>query len=70
MGVFPIRLRRLDESASITVFEKGPYNSFANCGLPYFIGGVIPTVVFGWALDCRRITCSFQVRSSSESSSM
>ena len=31
------RLRRLDESAKITILEKGPYVSFANCGLPYFI---------------------------------
>ena len=31
------RLRRLDERAEITVLEKGPYVSFANCGLPYFI---------------------------------
>ncbi|MCK5882075.1 MAG: CoA-disulfide reductase [Bacteriovoracaceae bacterium] len=35
------RLRRNDESAEIIVFEKGPYMSFANCGLPYYIGGVI-----------------------------
>lgn len=35
------RLRRLDESAHIVVFERGPYVSFANCGLPYFVGGVI-----------------------------
>ncbi len=35
------RARRLDEAASIVVFERGPYPSFANCGLPYFIGGVI-----------------------------
>lgn len=35
------RLRRLDETAEIIMFEKGPYISFANCGLPYFIGGVI-----------------------------
>lgn len=35
------RLRRLDESAEITVYEAGPDVSFANCGLPYFIGGVI-----------------------------
>eukprot|EP00708_Paratrimastix_pyriformis_P002356 GAFH01001102.1.p1 GENE.GAFH01001102.1~~GAFH01001102.1.p1 ORF type:complete len:592 (-),score=231.32 GAFH01001102.1:198-1913(-) len=33
------RLRRLNEAASITVFEKGPDFSFSNCGLPYFIGG-------------------------------
>ncbi len=31
------RLRRLDETAEITILEKGPYVSFANCGLPYFI---------------------------------
>lgn len=36
------RLRRLDERAEIHIFERGPYVSFANCGLPYFIGGVIP----------------------------
>ncbi len=31
------RMRRLDETAEITLLEKGPYVSFANCGLPYFI---------------------------------
>nr|HPN65656.1 FAD-dependent oxidoreductase [Candidatus Goldiibacteriota bacterium] len=35
------RLRRLSETAEITVFEKGGYVSFANCGLPYYIGGEI-----------------------------
>ncbi|NTW86768.1 MAG: FAD-dependent oxidoreductase [Holophagaceae bacterium] len=35
------RARRLSETASIVVFERGPYVSFANCGLPYHIGGVI-----------------------------
>ena len=35
------RLRRLDEKAEIIMFERGEYISFANCGLPYFIGGVI-----------------------------
>ncbi len=35
------RLRRLDESAEIVVLEKSGYVSFANCGLPYFVGGVI-----------------------------
>ena len=35
------RLRRLDESARITVIERGGYVSFANCGLPYHVGGVI-----------------------------
>lgn len=36
------RLRRLDERASITVYDRGPFVSFANCGLPYHVGGVIP----------------------------
>ena len=35
------RLRRLDESLEIVIFEKGEYVSFANCGLPYYIGDVI-----------------------------
>ncbi|WP_255306727.1 FAD-dependent oxidoreductase [Actinobaculum suis] len=35
------RLRRLDENASITVVERSGYVSFANCGLPYYVGGVI-----------------------------
>lgn len=35
------RLRRLDETAEIIMFERGEYISFANCGLPYYIGGEI-----------------------------
>ena len=35
------RLRRLDEKAEIIILERGDYISFANCGLPYFIGGEI-----------------------------
>jgi NADPH-dependent 2,4-dienoyl-CoA reductase/sulfur reductase-like enzyme/rhodanese-related sulfurtransferase len=35
------RLRRLDESASILLFDRGPYVSLANCGLPYYVGNVI-----------------------------
>ena len=35
------RLRRLDENAEIVLFERGEYISFANCGLPYYIGGTI-----------------------------
>lgn len=35
------RLRRLEESADIVVFERGPEVSYANCGLPYYVGGVI-----------------------------
>lgn len=35
------RLRRVDETADILLLEKGPHISYANCGLPYYIGGVI-----------------------------
>jgi NADPH-dependent 2,4-dienoyl-CoA reductase/sulfur reductase-like enzyme/rhodanese-related sulfurtransferase len=35
------RLRRLDENIEIIMFEKGPHISFANCGLPYYLGNVI-----------------------------
>jgi NADPH-dependent 2,4-dienoyl-CoA reductase/sulfur reductase-like enzyme/rhodanese-related sulfurtransferase len=35
------RLRRQDEDAEILVLERGPYVSFANCGLPYYVGNVI-----------------------------
>lgn len=35
------RLRRIDEQAEIIMFERGEYISYANCGLPYYIGGTI-----------------------------
>lgn len=35
------RLRRLDESAEIVLFDRGPHVSFANCGLPYYVGNII-----------------------------
>jgi NADPH-dependent 2,4-dienoyl-CoA reductase/sulfur reductase-like enzyme len=35
------RLRRLDEQAEIIMLERGDYISYANCGLPYYIGNVI-----------------------------
>ena len=35
------RIRRLDEAAEILIFERTEYISYANCGLPYYIGGVI-----------------------------
>ena len=35
------RLRRLDEKADIVILERGEFISFANCGLPYYIGGEI-----------------------------
>ena len=58
------RLRRLDESAEILLVERGPYVSYANCGLPYHVGGVIEkessllvateqTFRAQFAIDCR-----------------
>ena len=38
---FAARMRRLDETAQITVLEKSGFVSYANCGLPYYVGGVI-----------------------------
>ena len=38
---YAARLRRLDETAQIAVFDRGPHVSFANCGLPYLVGTVI-----------------------------
>lgn len=35
-------LRRLTETAEITIYERGANVSFANCGLPYYVSGVIP----------------------------
>ena len=35
------RLRRLDESTELVLLERGEYVSYANCGLPYYVGGVI-----------------------------
>ena len=35
------RLRRMDEQAEIILFERGAYVSYANCGLPYYIGDTI-----------------------------
>lgn len=40
-GSCAARLRRLDEKAEIILVERGPYVSYANCGLPYHVGGVI-----------------------------
>ncbi|HVM66429.1 MAG TPA: FAD-dependent oxidoreductase, partial [Acidimicrobiales bacterium] len=58
------RLRRLDEQAEILMVERGPYVSYANCGLPYHVGDVIEkessllvataqTFRGAFAIDCR-----------------
>lgn len=38
---YAARARRLSETAEIIMFERGPFVSFANCGLPYYVGDVI-----------------------------
>ena len=38
------RVRRLSEKAKIVIFERGPYVSFANCGLPYYVGDIITSI--------------------------
>ena len=43
------RLRRLMEDAEIIIFEKGPFVSFANCGLPYYVSGELQTVIVYWS---------------------
>ena len=40
-GSAAARLRRLDDSADIILFERGEYVSYANCGLPYYISGMV-----------------------------
>jgi NADPH-dependent 2,4-dienoyl-CoA reductase/sulfur reductase-like enzyme/rhodanese-related sulfurtransferase len=55
------RLRRLDEKAEIVMFERGPYVSFANCGLPYHIGGVIPEEASLIVANQDLFRCRFEV---------
>ena len=38
------RIRRLDEQAEIIVFERSGFVSYANCGLPYYIGGMMKEI--------------------------
>ncbi|MBM6929590.1 FAD-dependent oxidoreductase [[Clostridium] spiroforme] len=42
-ATFAARLRRLDKNVQIVILEKGKYVSYANCGLPYYVSGEIPT---------------------------
>lgn len=60
------RARRLDETAEIIVFERGDYISFANCGLPYHIGGAIPSreslLLMNPRKFLRRFDVSFRTR--------
>ena len=54
------RLRRLEEKAEIVMLEKGEYISFANCGLPYYIGGEIKAEVGADAADAQELQRALQ----------
>jgi NADPH-dependent 2,4-dienoyl-CoA reductase/sulfur reductase-like enzyme/rhodanese-related sulfurtransferase len=60
------RLRRLDESAEIVMVERGPYISFANCGLPYHISGTIAKRSSLLVTTEEKFTSRFQTRVLSE----
>jgi NADPH-dependent 2,4-dienoyl-CoA reductase/sulfur reductase-like enzyme len=62
------RARRLDESAEIIVFERGAHVSFANCGLPYFVGGEItdPRALLVQTPESLRAALALDVRPSTE----
>ncbi len=62
------RLRRLDEKAEIVIFERGPHVSFANCGLPYYIGGVIADEEALLVTDAERLNdrMAIEVRTETE----
>lgn len=56
------KARRTDEDAEIVVFERGPYVSFANCGLPYYVGGDIPRVGDLLLMTPERFAQRFRIR--------
>ncbi|HZK29606.1 MAG TPA: FAD-dependent oxidoreductase, partial [Clostridia bacterium] len=62
------RMRRLSEEAEILLLERGEYVSFANCGLPYYIGGVITRreALFVSSLETIRAKYGFEIRTRSE----
>ncbi|HBR29349.1 MAG TPA: CoA-disulfide reductase, partial [Firmicutes bacterium] len=55
------RLRRVDENAEIILFEKGDYISYANCGLPYYIGNVISQREQLFVQTPQRLRARFQI---------
>lgn len=55
------RLRRLDEKAEIILVERGPYVSYANCGLPYHVGGVIEKESSLLVADARTFRSQFAI---------
>jgi NADPH-dependent 2,4-dienoyl-CoA reductase/sulfur reductase-like enzyme/rhodanese-related sulfurtransferase len=66
------RLRRLDEKAEILVVERGPYVSYANCGLPYHVGNVIKkeASLLLASEQLFRSTFAFEVRTNCEATAV
>ena len=66
------RLRRLDEKAEIILLERGDYISYANCGLPYYAGGVIKerSKLFVMTPEKFRATLAVDVRTGHEALSI
>ncbi len=62
------RLRRIDEKAEIILFEKGEFISYANCGLPYYVGDVIKTKdkLLVQTAEAMRLRFNMDVRTFSE----
>jgi len=56
------RLRRLDEHADIHLIERGQHVSFANCGLPYFVGGIIESEHSLLVADAKLLRSRFNLR--------
>ena len=55
------RLRRLNEKAEIIMVERGPYVSYANCGLPYHVGDVIPKEASLFVADANAFRSQFAI---------
>ena len=56
------KARRTDEAAEIIILERGPYVSFANCGLPYYVGGDIPRLDDLLVMTPRRFSERFRIQ--------
>ena len=56
------KARRTDEQAEVTIFERGPYVSFANCGLPYYVGGDIPRLSELLMMTPRRFADRYRIQ--------
>lgn len=56
-----VKARRTSEDAEIVIFERTPYVSWANCGLPYYIGGIIPRREELFVMNPSRLASRFNI---------